>query len=1515
MRATAVRNMLGNVASFFSQFEGAVEIKFESVKKPILKELREYVKIATWKDVNIFALTESAKRTHHHLNKFIKKYRLGLLLPVKTVIASFHENIPALPKSVANLQIVLDKFHACKLSFVSNLPAIAESAQIFILPTRLSQTVKLYSKSRIFAQELIEDSRQIDAVSNLDELFHQIVSRVKDFQSEQLGINERVVKGQKMIRKKAWVDLLKHLALIGLGTRSTQKYSLHQDIVYMNSQGLLELEDHDQIFNGVPDIGRLITRSNIYHFRAIARLEIVRKMVVLHSLDITSLELEKSISFLDHLMHLSLERRAYLNSSSISYTHLNALIQQIKEFVELGPSNSVVSRVKFSKCQAAVTAVYISVEQTVLVLKANLSSAQDFLSLKSLFFDFQSQLASQKRLIDAISMSINPSAECEVLRIPSVGIAVESSFRLLNSFVTSLDKCEKDGKFSFIWKDFHSVLNECLAELHNAENIIFVSTDDCTNLAEQCLDKALVLIQVMHKKEDSSVDQELDFRLLLDAHETAVAPFASCAMKDLSNALGFLFNSVATSTDIDLTRVLMERLYPILDQALLLFKYRLFELVLFHKSCLKFSYILSNTFYAVIKNGFCAPNANEDDDDDGGLEDDVAGMGIGEGDGKKDVSDEIENEDQVEGLQDEIEKAPEPQKQVADEENGIEMENDFDGALDDVEPQDESGDDDTGEDKEPEEQMGAVDDLADVVDEKMWGEDDPGNADGGENDKTEKDAPVDNAGGDIETVAQQEDQKDTESDQKKEKQPEGKPDPVQEIEEQIPEPGDDEDGKVNEDTPDMYEDSHGVDVKPADDMHDEDDEMDLPDDMQIDGEQDDDTKSILPEDDAMDQDDHDAAMPNEADGNIDPDSVEDEPIGEEVNEMPDNEIGDEKDLKMPEADEIDDDEAETAPANGFDENQIPEPVQDDAEGDAKELEDDVKAIKDHNQASIDESSQPFGVEGAEGDQSVQDSENFNQGASSAADDKLDSKKEEMADGRESQTQNSVPENDSSSKAQQSSAEPNPHRSVGNAAERWMDRLRNIVDSLKESNAQKEEKEGEGDEFEFVKDDDEDQGDTQALGVADKEQLEKMDKQALNEEKEDENSSKLNDDEMDIEEPIGNPPMMEERIVESKDMQVATGKGGTMKTKEEEEDNLTKNQNEENQEEQMETQELDMKCEVKESIQHLKEFNEEEPSLTEPVEVMDEVIDYESLRLELEQRMSLWRSRGHQIGESQELWRKYSNLTRDLSFHLCEQLRLILEPTLSTKLKGDYRTGKRLNMRKIIPYIASQFKKDKIWLRRTKPSKRTYQIMVAIDDSLSMANSHSVQLAFESLTLITNALNQLEVGEIGVMSFGQAVQLIHPFESAWSDEAGSTVLSAFSFSQDGTRVRLLMEQSLEILSHSRALRQASDLWQLEIIISDGICEDHEFIKTRVRSAAEDHIAMVFVILDTRSEKDSIINMSNVSYDTDPITMTPTLKMTKYMDTFPFDFYVVVREVERLPEILADTLRQFFQFVAQ
>ena len=62
---------------------------------------------------------------------------------------------------------------------------------------------------------------------------------------------------------------------------------------------------------------------------------------------------------------------------------------------------------------------------------------------------------------------------------------------------------------------------------------------------------------------------------------------------------------------------------------------------------------------------------------------------------------------------------------------------------------------------------------------------------------------------------------------------------------------------------------------------------------------------------------------------------------------------------------------------------------------------------------------------------------------------------------------------------------------------------------------------------------------------------------------------------------------------------------------------------------------------------------------------------------------------------------------------------MLEPMDNAEYRGDYKTGKKLNLKKIIPFIASNYRKDKIWLRRTEPSERNYFIMLALDDTKSM----------------------------------------------------------------------------------------------------------------------------------------------------------------------------------------------------
>lgn len=321
---------------------------------------------------------------------------------------------------------------------------------------------------------------------------------------------------------------------------------------------------------------------------------------------------------------------------------------------------------------------------------------------------------------------------------------------------------------------------------------------------------------------------------------------------------------------------------------------------------------------------------------------------------------------------------------------------------------------------------------------------------------------------------------------------------------------------------------------------------------------------------------------------------------------------------------------------------------------------------------------------------------------------------------------------------------------------------------------------------------------------------------------------------------------------------------------------------------------------------------------------------------VEAELKHWQLDDQPDSGAEHIWRLYESLTHDLAYALCEQLRLILEPTLATRLKGDYRTGKRLNMKKIISYIASDYTKDKIWLRRTRPSQREYQVLIALDDSRSMAESHSVHLAYETMALVSKALGRLEVGDIAIAKFGESVEVLHGFgEGPFTDQAGSKIMNAFRFNQKATNVLSLVETSLRVLEVARERRSigsasAADLWQLEIIISDGICQDHDRLRTVLRKAEEQRVMIVFIIIDSLhsaaatssgtestagsgSVQSSILAMNQVAYKN--VEGRMELQMERYLDSFPFEYYVVLRNVEALPEVLAGTLKQFFERISE
>jgi midasin len=218
----------------------------------------------------------------------------------------------------------------------------------------------------------------------------------------------------------------------------------------------------------------------------------------------------------------------------------------------------------------------------------------------------------------------------------------------------------------------------------------------------------------------------------------------------------------------------------------------------------------------------------------------------------------------------------------------------------------------------------------------------------------------------------------------------------------------------------------------------------------------------------------------------------------------------------------------------------------------------------------------------------------------------------------------------------------------------------------------------------------------------------------------------------------------------------------------------------------------------------------------------------------------------------EKWQEVSNRMMSNARELCEQLRLILEPTKCTRLKGDYRTGRRINMKKIIPYIASQFRKDKIWLRRTKAAQRDYKITIAVDDSKSMDHNNSKELTLQTISLVSQALTFLESGKLSVLSFGESSRIILKYNEQFN---GPNLIKSLNFDQNKTRIAELLDFT-RVMNQEDSSSDSGLFEQLLIVLSDGrniFSEGEQKVRNAIKMARLQRMFLVYVIIDNPENK--------------------------------------------------------------
>ena len=970
----------------------------------------------------------------------------------------------------------------------------------------------------------------------------------------------------------------------------------------------------------------------------------------------------------------------------------------------------------------------------------------------------------------------------------------------------------------------------------------------------EAVDKVFVVLQDMAGVHSAAVRSRKDANWLTSSNDAAASSMKALRIEKLTVTIETAFDQIrlVDEMNIPLATSLFVAVTPIIEQYYYICRHGFEEYAaLYHETCL-YSSVLAKAFLTLCSEGFCSPL-----DDSGGKEEQSErieqGTGLGEGEGAEDISRDVGDDEDLSELAQNKE-GESRQSDIDDVEDAVDMaDGDLEGGMDELGEDREDREDGDKADKveeadDGEQESGSVDDLdPSAVDEKLWKDLENEN-------KKEVDHKEAAGQASSEQAAANESQKSE------------KPSSI----EDMGEPGTEEDESSVEEEEEAL---NRQDNSQFDPHAQEEQPLGLPEDMQLDGDKN-------PKDDSMSNDgldevsdienSEDPAIPPELAGEVEEDTPEDEPITDaDTYTGSQNESDGDEGVKRKAAEDQSSGENESI-ADSDEDGENYGRLQD---RDAIRAEDAIgEGIGTSEQANDD----------VQNEEQMSPVNQDKQAQSARTREEKHISEDSAAEGRngDAQYQRSGTRSERSNLSDDRQAEA--FKKLGDILDEWHQRreIRKPSENLGKPAASADIEMVDAD-LEHV-DDDADQGDTQALDAATKEQARALDQ-----------SKALIDDELDPDADHHMPDADaddsstdEQPLNESwrdSAQQVQAGKDWPF-------DDVS--------EKQPPTSEMQT------------EASASPTTMLESEDVKDVDEQFSAFQLASSSSTPLL-----SLEESSRRWSQCSTSTHPLSLLLTEQLRLILAPTLATKLRGDFRTGKRLNIKRIIPYIASGYKRDKIWMRRSVPSRRNYQIMVAVDNSKSMLEGSAAALALESLALLCKSLSMLEVGEICVVGFGdeEHVRVAQPFAQNFTSESGPRIFRYFSFQQTATDVRKLISESIGLFREARAksTRSNMDLWQLELIISDGICEDHDTIRRLVRQAAEERIMIVFVIVDSANASGlSILDLQRASYETDSAGGEAKLTVKRYLDGFPFPYYLIVRDVHDLPGILATALKGWF-----
>ena len=1438
-------NILYHTTRMYSVFIPAVKEEISQIKSPIEKQLKDQVKLGKWDDQSYFSLHETVGKIHRQLFKLIYSYRDSNNIKVSVVLDRFLNNELSTddqeekPKSDKNPECTVRLLQAKETGEIvdrSRFTSLQSSLSTLEDALHLEEIVSLTRVSGIrhrFSQLLTSSTMEYILGESLpgeslDELAVTIITTAIELRRE----TKFVIRKQK-----EFSHLLSHLKENGISYLKATVPVYQQQYDSILRLSIPEIRPIPAIVKKLAPISAALqqdlttlvstwSKGDQYYYKDYLLLTSLRLQVSQEVTNqVTAADVRRCLGYTENIMlNMIQEREVILSLSSKmvgiygNWKHVNRLCD---DFRGLNEGHIIVCPGIVEVASELETLYSSNIE----ILDELLFFAQQMGSDGKLSDHFV-ELCSETR--KTLQMELerltvrDSSLGYKLFCITNPGLYIHA-YRVLGEKIQEL----KQSIQNRIQLDqFYSAANHWEMTLQKIRaGISAIEVQQCSiehselgNMNEEemklilqyrsnLVTRLLCVVQGLKKQCDRHHNAE-SIRYQ-EMHDSLLQAWMTLSLGSVEQDFEQLLQATVNSSPSSLVMgvYLLYDILPMLQQLLINVFDILLRGVLLNKAMGKLEYVLLKLFKEILKKGFCLPQKEEERQKEQEQEGEAEGTGMGEGEGENDVTDQLESKDQLDGLQSEKPEENQEREEKEADDTGMDVEDDFNGERERIKKEEEE-EEKKEKKKDKHHEMGDLDeDDQEVLDEKLWNESEEEESPD-ENEKIEEDSKQQNERNTDEMTTQEQEAEEKEQSQEGEE---------KNMEAENEENNEEETEEINDLNEQEYEDNHF--------KYPEEEEEEFPDDMSIED-------SGVEEE--IQEENENEIQPEEEEGEIEEEKEEEEEVNEDAESVELQGVGEE---------EAEDSEQEDQSEQEVDEQEVDE--QNNQEVDEQPNEKDTS-----KEEPPEKKENPIATEGVADDAGQDNVLGEESEKKSSKDQDQDQDQEEEEDNiqqtpRDGKMQEGTESNEEN-KENEENEEVNPYRNPEKTQKKWEEeyqRLQMIPQEDEEENGlhsnteeqqQKDEVEKLGAE---VKQDHTGQ-DVLAPSIQDvdfKPLSEEANRVEMEEEGEESQDNPENVQyEKEMKEDMGqDAPEFPEEVAEerdhhdeasafAKDLLEKVTKQGAGKTVDQSETYGIKTK-----------QDLELQEEQQEEVKL--PFVDEDSYLNMDVnELLVSPVDDPTV-----------------LSDAASVWKECVASTADLSNRLSEQLRLLMEPTKASKLSGDFKTGKRINMRKVIPFIASNYRKDKIWLRRSKPSQREYQVMLVIDNSESMKQNNAGEVSFKTLALIGNALAQLEVGQIGVMSFGEDVQYIHQLGTPFTSQSGASALTHFSFSQKKTSFEACLQALIAILAQSRLRLSgaAKRAVQIAFLVSDGrIQEGRDRIARLLRDAEENNILVVLLIID-------------------------------------------------------------------